>query len=280
MKNFFTAKIRVVLVVAALAAIITMGFIALRPGRASPMNDAVSMIMTPVKSAASLLVRQAEKIYDYIFSYEMLEAENEQLRVVMSQQNQDIRNSQTFKEENEQLRSLLSIQNKHTDYSFEIANVVSWDSSSYGSVMTISKGSAAGLEPGMCAITADGQVLGLVTETGSSWASVTTILDTTSEIGAYIFGSGYSCIAQGNFELMRQGTLRASYISSSATIRNGDQLLTSGDGDIYPAGLVIGSVTDVGDDEINVAKYAVITPTVDIGSVEQVFIIKSFDVND
>ena len=280
MKNFFTTKIRVVLVVAALAAIITMGFIALRPGKASPMNDAVSMIMTPIKSATSLLVRQAEKIYDYIFSYEMLEAENEQLRVVMSQQNQDIRNSQTFKEENEQLRSLLSIQNKHTDYSFEIANVVSWDSSSYGSVMTISKGSAAGLEPGMCAITADGQVLGLVTETGSSWASVTTILDTTSEIGAYIFGSGYSCIAQGNFELMRQGTLRASYISSSATIRNGDQLLTSGDGDIYPAGLVIGSVTDVGDDEINVAKYAVVTPTVDIGSVEQVFIIKSFDVND
>ena len=79
---------------------------------------------------------------------------------------------------------------------------------------------------------------------------------------------------------MRQGTLRASYISSSATIRNGDQLLTSGDGDIYPAGLVIGNVTDVGDDEVNVAKYAVITPTVDISSVEQVFIIKSFDVND
>ena len=158
--------------------------------------------------------------------------------------------------------------------------MVSWDSSGYGSVMTISKGASAGLEAGMCAITADGQVLGLITETGSSWATVTTILDTTSEIGAYIFGSGYSCIAQGDFELMRQGTLRASYISSSATIRNGDQLLTSGDGDIYPAGLVIGNVTDVGDDEVNVAKYAVITPTVDISSVEQVFIIKSFDVND
>ena len=132
----------------------------------------------------------------------------------------------------------------------------------------------------MCAITADGQVIGLITETGTNWSTVTTILDTTSEIGAYIFGSGYSCIAQGSFELMREGTLLASYISSSATIRNGDQLLTSGDGDIYPSGLVIGTVTDVGDDEINVAKYAVITPTVDINSVEQVFIIKSFDIND
>lgn len=280
MRNFFTTRIRVVIVIAALCALVTMGFIILRPGKASPMNNAVSVVMTPVKSATSLLVRRAENLYNYIFGYELLEAENEQLRVVMSQQNQDIRNSQSYKQENEHLRALLSLQDKHTDFVFEIANVVSWDSSSYGSVMTISKGSSSGLEAGMCAITADGQVLGLITETGSSWATVTTILDTTSEIGSYIFGSGYSCIAQGNFELMRQGTLRASYISSSATIRNGDQLLTSGDGDIYPAGLVIGTVSDVGDDEINVAKYAVVTPMVNPATVEQVFVIKSFDVND
>ena len=280
MRNFLTPRIRVLLTVAALLAVVTMGFIILRPGRASPMNNAVSMVMTPIKNATTILVRQAENLYNYIFGYEMLQAENEQLRVVMSQQNQDIRDSQTYKEENEHFRELLNLQDKHTDYTFEIANVVSWDSSSYGSVMTISKGANAGLEPGMCAITADGQVLGLITETGGNWATVTTILDTTSEIGAYIFGSGYSCIAQGDFELMREGTLRASYISSTATIRNGDQLLTSGDGDIYPAGLVIGTVSDVGDDEINVAKYAVVTPMVNPATVEQVFVIKSFDVND
>jgi rod shape-determining protein MreC len=69
-------------------------------------------------------------------------------------------------------------------------------------------------------------------------------------------------------------------LSSSATIRNSDQLLTSGDGDIYPPGLVIGTVSDVGNDETNVAKYAVISPTVDLMQVEQVFVIKSYDIND
>lgn len=280
MKKYFTTKVRVILVVAALAAIVTLGFIILRPGEASPMNNVVSMVMNPLKNASAIVVEKAETLYDYIFSYEILAAENEQLRVEIAQQNQDIRNSQIYKEENENFRSLLDLKEKHTDYDLEIANVVSWDSAGYGSVMTISKGASAGLEKGMCAITESGQILGLITETGTNWASVTTILDTTSEIGAYIFGSGYSCIAAGDFELMRQGQLRASYISSSATIRNGDQLLTSGDGDIYPPGLVIGTVTDVGDDEINVAKYAVITPTVDISSVGQVFVIKTFDIND
>ena len=43
---------------------------------------------------------------------------------------------------------------------------------------------------------------------------------------------------------------------------------------------MIGGVTDVGDDETNVAKYAVITPTVDLDAVEQVFVIKSYDIKD
>lgn len=194
--------------------------------------------------------------------------------------NQDIRDAQTYKAENERLRSLENLTDKHTDYQLEIANVVSWGGSGYGSTMTISQGSSVGLDTGMCVITETGQVIGIITEVGTNWATVTTILDTTSEIGAYIFGSGYSCIAQGDFTLMKEGNLRASYLSSSATIRNSDQLLTSGDGDIYPPGLVIGTVTDVGDDETNVAKYAVITPTVEIDKVEQVFVIKSYDIKD
>jgi len=36
----------------------------------------------------------------------------------------------------------------------------------------------------------------------------------------------------------------------------------------------------VGDDETNVAKYAVISPTVELSKVEQVFIIKSYDIKN
>jgi rod shape-determining protein MreC len=280
MKKLFTTRIRVVLVVAVLAALVVIGSMLLWPGQATPINNALSMVLNPVKNGVTILVDKAEQLYDYLFHYDLLQAENDLLREQIAQQNEDIRNSQTYKEENERLRSLLELAEKHTDYELEIANVVDWNSGGYGSTVTISKGASADLEAGMCAITESGQVVGLITEVGTNWATVTTILDTTSEIGAYIFGSGYTCIAQGNFELMGQGLLRASYISSSATIRNGDQLLSSGDGDIYPPGLVLGTVTDVGNDEINVAKYAVIAPTVDIQSVEQVYIIKSYSIND
>lgn len=280
MKKFFTTRIRVVLVLAALAALITIGSMFLWPGKAGAFNNTVSLVVNPVKNGVTLLVNKAERLYDYLFGYELLQAQNEQLQEELANMNQDIRDAQTYKAENERLRSLENLTDKHTDYQLEIANVVSWGGSGYGSTMTISQGSSVGLDTGMCVITETGQVIGIITEVGTNWATVTTILDTTSEIGAYIFGSGYSCIAQGDFTLMKEGNLRASYLSSSATIRNSDQLLTSGDGDIYPPGLVIGTVTDVGDDETNVAKYAVITPTVEIDKVEQVFVIKSYDIKD
>lgn len=280
MKKFFTTRIRVVLVLAALAALITIGSMFLWPGKAGAFNNAVSLVVNPVKNGVTLLVNKAERLYDYLFGYELLQAQNEQLQEELANMNQDIWDAQTYKAENERLRSLENLTDKHTDYQLEIANVVSWGGSGYGSTMTISQGSSVGLDTGMCVITETGQVIGIITEVGTNWATVTTILDTTSEIGAYIFGSGYSCIAQGDFTLMKEGNLRASYLSSSATIRNSDQLLTSGDGDIYPPGLVIGTVTDVGDDETNVAKYAVITPTVEIDKVEQVFVIKSYDIKD
>lgn len=280
MKNFFSTKVKVVLVIAALAAIVTIGSMLLRPGEANLMNNVVSMVVNPLKNGVTILVDKAERIYDYIFAYERLQAENDQLREQMANMNQDIRNSQTYKEENERLRSLLNFAEKNTDYELEIANVVAWDASGYGSTITISKGSSAGLAEGMCAITESGQVVGLISEVGSNWATVTTILDTTSEIGAYIFGSGYTCIAHGDFELMNSGYLKASYLVSNATIRNSDQVLTSGDGDIYPPGLMLGTVYDVGDDETNVAKYALIAPTVDLSAVAQVFIIKSYNIND
>lgn len=280
MRKYFTTKIRVVLVLAALAALITIGSMFLWPGRAGVFNNAVSIVINPVKNGVSLLVDKAERLYDYIFGYELLQAENERLQEELADMNQDIRDAQTNKEENERLRTLQGLTEKHTDYELGIANVVSRGGSSYGSTLTISQGTSAGFETGMCAITESGQVVGLITEVGTSWSTVTTILDTTSEIGAYIFGGGYTCIAQGDFTLMKEGNLRASYLDSTVTIRNSDQLLTSGEGDTYPAGLVIGTVTDVGDDETNVAKYAVITPTVDLDSVEQVFIIKSYDISD
>ena len=127
----------------------------------------------------------------------------------------------------------------------------------------------------MCAITATGEVVGLVTEVGPNYAVVKTVLDSTLEISTIIASSGYNGMVSGGY-IYNMGTyLKMSYLPSSAVIRNNDQVVTSGS-TVYPRNLIVGYVVDADFDDTGVAKYAVLRPAVEIGRLEQVFILTNY----
>ena len=128
----------------------------------------------------------------------------------------------------------------------------------------------------MCAITSNGEVVGLVTEAGTNYAVVKSILDSSLEISATMASSGYSGVVQGDYSTENSNLLRMDYLPSSAVIRNNDQVVTSGS-TVYPRNLILGHVVDAGFDDTGVAKFAILEPAADIGSLEQVFIITAYD---
>ena len=67
------------------------------------------------------------------------------------------------------------------------------------------------------------------------------------------------------------------YLPTSATIRNNDQVVTTGS-TVYPRNLILGYVVDAGFDDTGVAKYALLQPAADVGSLEQVFIVTEYDI--
>ena len=141
--------------------------------------------------------------------------------------------------------------------------------------ITIGKGTNAGLEEGMCAVTENGQVVGLVTKVGTNWATVTTIMDSSLEISASVASSGYKGVVQGTF--LEDGTeiLRMNYLLTDAIVKNNDQVVTTGS-TLYPRGLLLGYLTNVGLDETGVAKYATLEASCDLANLEQIFIITQF----
>ena len=169
----------------------------------------------------------------------------------------------------------MQLSESHEDYSYVASYITSWDSSDYKSAFTIGKGTNYGLEEGMCAITENGQVVGLITEVGFNWATVTTIMDSSLEISASIASSGYNGVVQGTF--LQDGTsiLRMNYLLTDAVIKNQDQVVTTGS-TLYPRGLLLGYITNASLDETGVAKYATLDPSCDLGTLEQVFIITNY----
>ena len=128
----------------------------------------------------------------------------------------------------------------------------------------------------MVAITANGEVVGRVTEAGSSYCNIKSVLDSSLEISATIAASGYSGMVQGGYTSGEEGLLRMNYLPSSAVIRNRDQVVTAGS-TVYPRNLILGYVVDAGLGDTGVAKFAILEPAADIENLEQVFILTNYD---
>lgn len=274
MKHFFTNRIRVVLVTAVLLAVVLTVVTSLT-GLQLPQNI-VQGVLAPFRSGVAKLADQSRQLYDYIFRYESLLAENEELKSQLASIEDEARDAYAIKQENERLRAALELQDANEDYELVDAYIISTSSADWSNTFTINRGTNVGITEGMCAITAYGELVGLVSEVGANYAVVKSVLDSSLEISATIAASGHSGMVQGGYASGLDGLLRMNYLPSSATIRNQDQVVTTGS-TVYPRNLILGHVVDAGFDDTGVAKYALLEPAADVRSLEQVFIVTAYN---
>lgn len=274
MKYFFTTKVKIVLVVALLLSAglaVLSSLTGLNPG-----DLLVKGVLTPLRTGLSTMTDQAERLYSYLFDYEALVAENEALKAELAKLQEDAANAAAVQRENDRLRDLVELRKKNPDYELVDSYVIGRSSVDWTSTLTVNVGTRSGVDVGMVAITANGEVVGLVTEAGTNYAVIKTVLDSSLEISASSATSGYSGMVQGAYTSDLSGKLRMDYISSLAVIRNNDQVVTAGS-TVYPRGLLLGRIIDAGFNDTGVAKFAILEPAADIEGLEQVFILTEFD---
>ena len=273
MRNLVSTRMKIIIVVAVLlaAALTVLSNVS---GQTVP-DLVVQGVLAPFRAAGNALTKQAEQYYSYMFRYEALAAENEQLKAEIAQMEDVARQADSVSRENERLRALLDLKSTHEDYVLVDAYIIAWSSTDWTNTFTINRGTDAGIQQNMCAITANGEVVGLVTEAGPNYAIIKTVLDSTLEISATISSSGHNGMVSGGYIDGNETFLKMEYLPSSAVIRNKDQVVTSGS-TVYPKGLILGNVVDAGFEETGVAKFAILDPAADISSMEQVFIVTQY----
>ena len=230
------------------------------------LPNAAGIVAAPFRAAAAAIRTTLGDWKDYLTEFDQLKEENRQLKL--------------DREENARLRKLAELREQRRDLHFESARILAQDDSNWSSLLTINKGTAHGIQTGNCVVTEEGYLIGIVTEAGLNWATVRTILDSGSSIGALVFRSGASAVAQGDFALMGQGRLSLTYLGTDPDLAFGDLIVTSGLGGYYPAQLVIGSVEEVRSSDDGLDQVAVVRPAAELEDLEQVFVITSFDIVD
>lgn len=274
MRHFFSTRIRVIL----LLSLLLTGALAVISGLTGKNipSMVVQTVLTPLRAGANALTNQTEQMYNYMFRYEALQAENEQLKAQIAQMEEDNRLADSISRENDRLRELVELKKNNPDYELVDGYIIARSSTDWTSTFTVDCGSSEGIEVGMVAITSNREVVGLVTEVGINYCTVKTILDSSLEISATIASSGYSGMVQGAYTSADAGYLRMNYLPSYAVIRNRDQVVTAGS-TVYPRNLILGYVVGVGMDDASVAKFARVEPAANIDQLEQVFILTNFD---
>ena len=273
MRHLFSTRLRVIIIVA-LVLSVALTIVSGAVNQSIP-SLLVQGMLAPLKAGANAMTEQAEKFYGYMFRYESLAAENEALKAKIADMEDEARQADSYQRENQRLRKLLDLTSTHEDYKLVDAYVIAWSSTDWSSTVTVNKGTEAGIQLDMCTITANGEVVGLVTEVGKNFAVVKTVLDSSLEISATIASSGYRGMVKGGYTDGRKDLLYMDYLPSSAIIRNNDQVVTSGS-TVYPRNLIMGHIVDAGFDETGVAKYAILEPAADLGRLEQLFILTDY----
>lgn len=171
--------------------------------------------------------------------------------------------------ENTRLKNILSFK-QSSPYKLVSARVIGRSPDNWSSVIIIDKGGYNGIKRGFVAITYLGLV-GRVIETSKFTSKIMLINNPDLGISAMVQRSRQEGLVAG----VMGSSLIMKYLPKDSDIQIQDVVITSGLTEIYPKGLLIGIVVDVGEEFSGLSRYAIIKPAVNLSNIEEVLIILS-----
>ena len=245
-------------------------------GQTGPIRDAINTVTLPFRYVGMKFNEAIEGFSKYFQSIDALNEENSSLREEIAELESSLADMEATKDENARLREYLDVKKTYPDFSLADALIIGTESENYSTFLTLDRGSGDGVKVGMPVIVKGGLV-GSVCEVGYSWCRVRVITEASSGVGAYVERSGELGVVSGDISLKDTGECKLTYLSEDADIEVGDLIYTSGIGSVYPRGLLVGRVTEVGIDEYLRKKTATVDCAVDFESLRYVMIITDFE---
>lgn len=267
-------QFKVLLAVFCAVVLLTLSF-ALIGKRMSPQTDIGSLIIAPFRTAFSSVSNAVNDILKNYDDGNKLSLENSELKAEINALHQQIADYEEISEQNKFYKDYLGIKDKHTDFVFTDATVIARDYDDAFASFTLNKGSSSDISKYDPVIT-DAGVVGYVTEVGLTSCKVTTILNPSLTLGALDNRTHDSGLVTGTLAFAKKGFCRLENLSRSCNVAVGDYVVTSGEG-IFPEGLLIGSVNNIGIDENNNSIYAEVKPFNEMSQLRSVMVITSFE---
>lgn len=242
----------------------------------TPWARAITVnILAPFQAATSVITHKCNDFRDYIHDVFYVYDQNRELQAQIDDLKLKVSKTAELEAENANLRQLLNYKKAHQQFDLLPANVIGRDSSTWSNRIIINRGSNDGVQKNMTVITPDGLV-GNIHEAYAAYSEVELITDPRSAVGSIVqrADSRVAGVVKGSAD--SNSAINMTNIPQNANIVEGDTIITSGFGGIYPKGIPIGSVASIQNDAGGLLQYAVLYPCVDFQKLEDVAIIVNY----
>ena len=240
---------------------------------AAPFQEAAGMIIVPFeKSISSIGLWLTEVNKNFKDKQDLINANEELQNTIdtLTEQNNILSQNQA---ELTRLEELYNLDEEYADYPKVAARIISKDPGNWYDTFMINKGSKDGIRVDNNVIAGKGLV-GIVTEVGSNWATVRSIIDDSSNVSAMTVGTSDTCMVEGDLELIDEGKLRFTQLyDKDDKVTVGERVVTSNISEKYVEGLFIGYVSDIELSTNNLTKTGTLVTPVDFQHLKDVFVI-------
>jgi rod shape-determining protein MreC len=193
-----------------------------------------------------------------------LQRENTQLKIQSQQAAATAR-------ENAQLRALIGWDQK-TTWNLKLANVVMRDPANWWRTVEIDLGSRDGLRENLPVLTTDGLV-GRVASVGLTQSQVILLGDRNCRVSARVENPANDIGVLGAGGPLDYSLVELTYLASTANLKSGQNVFTSGQGGVFPKGIPIGRIVDAQPVEFGLYTEARVKLFANLGALEQVWIL-------
>lgn len=239
----------------------------------APLQEAAGLIIVPFEKSIASIGQWMTGVQNSFREKEDLIQQNKELQTTvdtLTEQNNVLLQDQA---ELARLEQLYKLDEEYTDYPKVAARIISKDPGNWYDTFMINRGSNDGIRVDNNVIAGKGLV-GIVTEVGSNWATVRSIIDDSSNVSAMTVSTDDICVVEGDLELIDEGKLRFSQLyDREDKVSVGERIVTSNISDKYVEGLFIGYVSEIELDTNNLTKTGTLVTPVDFQHLKDVFVI-------
>ena len=239
-----------------------------RQGQTGKIDNFLISVAGNLQKTFFYFTQGTRSILDHYLFLVNAQKQNDEFRKEMDLLRTKLTQLQEVELENARLRESLQFRAR-AEQPLLAAHVVAHDVSTDYFGVRVDKGAKQGVRVGMGVISPSGLV-GRVLRVAPNYSDVLTLVDPTSNIDGIIQRSRARGIISGQ---SKQLTCKMKYLDRLEDVAVNDTIVSSGFGDIFPKGLLVGYVTSVVPSPNGILQNVTVKSAVDIYRLEEVFIV-------